>query len=189
MFLTYYGTPQYTPEGGVPPDGGHQNDTPVIQNRLQASYKAVNFFPHQNFWYLDGNGTNAQRQNKPNLTVRLSIGSKLLPEHEVRSPQESLMYTLHALGLNAMRDSIACSGHNYQRTAFIQGFNCEKWTGAGEDYDGLGLSARDGSSIQVQMTGNVGGTLNNGNPIERLYLTVISSLKVELKTGSMRVSD
>ena len=51
------------------------------------------------------------------------------------------------------------------------------------------MSTRDGSSIQVQITGNVGGTLNNGNPIERLYLTVISSLKVELKTGSTRVMD
>ena len=58
MFLTYYGTPQYNPQGGLP-ECGHQNDTHVIQQRLQSSYKAVNFFPHQNFYYLDGNGTNA----------------------------------------------------------------------------------------------------------------------------------
>ena len=99
------------------------------------------------------------------------------------------MYTLQALGLTSMRDSIACTGYPYERTAFVQGFTCEKYFPPSEEYDGLGISTRDGSAITVTINGNKGGDPSLGAPIDRLFLTVISSLKVELKTGSTRISD
>ena len=188
LFLTYSGTPQYYPEAGVAP-GGDAHEKLAMAARLRAAYKTCNFFPHQHFFYVNGNGTNAQRAVKPNLTCRLSIGSKLIPEHEIRSPQESLMYTLQALGLTSMRDSIACTGYPYERTAFVQGFTCEKYFSPSEEYDGLGISTRDGSAITVTINGNKGGDPSLGAPLDRLFLTVVSSLKVEIKKGSTRISD
>ena len=92
-----------------------------------------------------------------------------------------------------MRDSIACAGHGYSRLAHIQAYNTERYTGAGEDYDGLGLSTRGAEGIQVQLTGNVGGrgpppaaiyegtaaAAANG-PLEKCFLTIVSSLKLLL---------
>ena len=123
------------------------------------------------------------------MTVRLSVGSKLIPEHEVRSPQESLMHTLQALGLTSMRDSIACTGYPYERSALAQGFTCDKYFSPSEQYDGLGISTRDGSAITVTINGYEGGNPDHGAPIDRLYLTVVSSLKAEIKTGSTRLSE
>ena len=127
------------------------------EERLKATYEEVNTFTHPDFYVSDGNGTTLHKANKQPFTVRLSIGSKLLPEHAIRSPQEAMYHLLQALGLTAMRDSIACAGHGYSRLAHVMAFNCEAYTGAGEDYDGLGLSTRGASGIQVQITGNVGG--------------------------------
>ena len=107
---------------------------------------------HPDFFVSDGNGTTAHKANKVPFTVRLSIGSKLLPEHAIRSPAESMYHLLQALGLTAMRDSIAAAGHNYSRLGHIMAFNCKSYTGAGEDYDGLGLSTRGAEGIQVQIT-------------------------------------
>ena len=99
------------------------------------------------------------------------------------------MYTLQALGLTSMRDGIACTGHAYERNAFVQGFTCEKYFSPSEEYDGLGISTRDGSAITVTINGNKGGDPALGAPISRLFLTVVSSMKVEIKTGSTRLSD
>ena len=112
-----------------------------------------------------------------------------------------------------MRDSIACAGHGYSRLAHIQAYNTERFTGAGEDYDGLGLSTRGAEVLQVQITGNVGGRADeqaiyagnmggdaaaqaaNANipaatgPLKTCFVTVVSSLKLLLKTGVCQVSD
>ena len=77
------------------------------------------------------------------------------------------------------------------------------------DYDGLGLSTRGASGIQVQITGNVGG-LSDGvaagsagatvgltadqqeaklGCLDRCYITIVSALKILLKTGVAQVSD
>ena len=94
-----------------------------------------------------------------------------------------------------MRASIACAGHQYSRTSHVMGFNLEKYAGASEDYDDLGMSTQGGESIQVQMSGNEadsksadGATTTATHPINRLYMVIVSSLKVELRTGSCRVS-
>ena len=81
--------------------------------------------------------------------------------------------------------------------------------GAGEDYDGLGLSTRGAEGFQVQITGNVGGR-PDGVPagsagatagltaaqqkakvgcLHRCYITIVRSLKILLKTGVAQVSD
>ena len=99
------------------------------------------------------------------------------------------MYTLQALGLTSMRDSIAGTGHAYEGNAFVQGFTCEKYFSPSEEYDGLSISTRDGSAITVTINGNKGGDPALGAPISRLFLTVVSSMKVEIKTGSTRLSD
>ena len=111
-----------------------------------------------------------------------------------------------------MRDSIACAGHGYSRLAHIQAYNTERYTGAGEDYDGLGLSTRGAEVLQVQITGNIGGRADEqaiyaGNmgagdvaaanaardaatgPLKTCFVTVVSSLKLLLKTGVCQVSD
>ena len=106
-----------------------------------------------------------------------------------------------------MRDSIAAAGHSYSRLGHIMAFNTEVYTGSGEDYDGLGLSTRGAEGIQVQITGNQGGR-KDGVPagttgatvaaanadaklgcLDRCYLTIVSSLKILLKTGVAQVSD
>ena len=178
-----------------------------VEERLKATYKQVNTFMHPQFFVSDGNGTTVHKAEKQPFTVRLSIGSKLLPEHAIRSPAEAMYHLLQALGLTAMRDSIAAAGHNYSRLGHIMAFNCERYTGAGEDYDGLGLSTRGAEGIQVQITGNVGGrqdgvaagTTGAGvaaanasaklGCLDRCYLTIVSSLKILLKTGVAQVSD
>ena len=84
--------------------------------------------------------------------------------------------------------------------------NLERYVSPGEDYDGLRLSTRGAEGIQLQITANegggvidaagnipVGGTLA-ANPMEkgvlsRAYLTIVSSLKIMLKTGVCQVSD
>ena len=48
------------------------------------------------------------------------------------------------------------------------------------------MSTQGGEAIQVQLQGNVGGGFANG-PIDRVYMIIVSSLKVELRTGSCRV--
>ena len=163
---------------------------------------------HPDFFVSDGNGTTEHKAKKVPFTVRLSIGSKLLPEHAIRSPAEALYHLLQALGLTAMRDSIAAAGHNYSRLGHIMAFNTEVYTGSGEDYDGLGLSTRGAEGIQVQITGNVGGRRDGvaagtagaavaGTAqadaklgcLDRCYLTIVSSLKILLKTGVAQVSD
>ena len=83
----------------------------------------------------------------------------------------------------------------------------------GEDYDGLGLSTRGAEGISLQIANNagggilpvgplfgvgainppIGGTLA-ANPMEqgvlnRAYLTIVSSLKIMLRTGVCQVSD
>ena len=86
-------------------------------------------------------------------------------------------------------------------------FNTEVYTGSGEDYDELGLSTRGAEGIQVQITGNVGGRPDGvaagtagaavagaqANAklgcLDRCYLTIVSSLKILLKTGVAQVSD
>ena len=91
-------------------------------------------------------------------------------------------------------------------------FNCERYTGAGEEYDGLGLSTRGAEGIQVQITGNIGGRQTNqvGVPagtaratsgvdaalkeakhgcLDRCYLTIVSLLKILLKMGVAQVPD
>ena len=162
---------------------------------------------HPNFFFVDGNGTDHQRTARERFTLRLTVGSKIIPEHAIESPQEALYHLLQALGLTAMRDSIACAGHQYSRTAHVMAVNLEKYVSPGEDYDGLGLSTRGAEGIQLQITGNeggsvidpatgaitVGGTIQaNGfekGVLSRAYLTIVSSLKIMLKTGVCQVSD
>ena len=168
---------------------------------------------HPDFFVKDGNGTAHHKANKVPFTVRMSIGSKLLPEHAIESPQEAMYHLLQALGLTAMRDSIACAGHGYSRLGHIQAYNTERYTGSSEDYDGLGLSTRGAEVLQVQITGNVGGRADGqeiyaGNmggdaatqaanaqrdaatgPLKTCFVTVVSSLKLLLKTGVCQVSD
>ena len=206
LFLTFVGTPQVVPEtfqeitGAAADPGARQVRATAIEQRLQATYKEVNTFMHPDFFVSDGNGTAAHKASKVPFTVRLSIGSKLLPEHAIESPQEAMYHLLQALGLTAMRDSIACAGHGYSRLAHIQAYNTERYTGAGEDYDGLGLSTRGAEGIQVQLTGNVGGrgqaAIYQGTAaaaangcLEKCFLTIVSSLKLLLKTGVCQVSD
>ena len=147
------------------------------------------------------------RANKQRFSVRLTVDSEIIPEHAMESPQEALYYLFQALGLTAMRDSIACAGHQYSRTAHVMAVNLEKYVSPGEDYDGLGLSTRGAEGIQLQITGNegggtidpatgaipVGGTIQaNGlekGVLSRAYLTIVSSLKIMLKTGVCQVSD
>ena len=115
------------------------------------------------------------------------MGSKLIPEHAIESPGAAMGELLHSLGLTAMRDSIAATGFPYNRHSHIQGYNLEKYCGAGEDYDSLGMNTMGGESIQVQISGNTGGAANNACPIDRIYMVIVSSMKVELRTGSCRV--
>ena len=68
--------------------------TTAMEQRLQATYKEVNTFTHPDFFASDGNGTAAHKANKVPFTVRLSIGSKLLPEHAIESPQEAMYHLL-----------------------------------------------------------------------------------------------
>ena len=180
--------------------------TSRINERNQKTYKECNAFLHPSFYFVDGNGSNAHRVAKQRFTVRLTVGSKIIPEHAIESPQEALYHLLQALGLTAMRDSIAAAGHGYSRLGHIMAFNTESYTGAGEDYDGLGLSTRGSEGIQLQITGNEGGAVIDAagnipvggalvaNPMEkgvltRAYLTIVSSLKIMLKTGVCQVSD
>ena len=81
---------------------------------------------HPNFYFVDGNGSNAHRVNKHRFSVRLTVGTKIIPEHAIENPQEALYHLLQALGLTAMRDSIACAGHQYSRTAHVMAVNLEK---------------------------------------------------------------
>ena len=129
IFLTFLGTPTYMPQavnalGGDTPEK-QQSRIVQAEERYKATYKEVNTFMHPQFYVSDGNGTTLHKANKQPFTVRLSIGSKLLPEHAIRSPQEAMYHLLQALGLTAMRDSIACAGHGYSRLAHIMAFNCE----------------------------------------------------------------
>ena len=86
----------------------------------------------------------------------------------------------------------------------------KKYVSLGEDFDGLGFSTRGAEGIQFQITNNagggvlpagaidaiappVGGTLA-ANPMEqgvltRAYLTIVSLLKIMLRTGVCQVSD
>ena len=171
-----------------------------VETRLQNMYKSVNTFMHPDFFVKDGSGTTGAKENKVPFTVGLSEGSKLLPEHAIESPQVAMYHLLQALGLTAMRDSIACAGHGYSRLAHIQAYNTERYTGARVDYDRLGLSTRGAEGIQVQLTGNVGGrgaaAIYQGTAaaaangcLEKCYLTIVSSLKLLLKTGVCQVSD
>jgi len=88
-----------------------------------------------------------------------------------------------------MRDSISCAGHQYTRTAHVQGYNLERFVGAGEDYDDLGMSTQGGEAIQVELQGNSVGPRGGVTtyPIDRVYMVIVSSVKVELRTGSCRV--
>ena len=65
-----------------------------------------------------------------------------------------MYHLLRALGLTAMRDSIACAGHQYQRTAHVMAVNLEKYVSPGKDYDGLGLSTRGSDGIYLALTHN-----------------------------------
>ena len=211
IFLTFSGEPTFMPQVHLGGANAHAQESRVtqIEERFKATYKQVNTFMHPDFFVSDGNGTTAHKAAKQPFTVRLSIGSKLLPEHAIRSPAEAMYHLLQALGLTAMRDSIAAAGHGYSRLGHIMTFNCERYTGAGEDYDGLGLSTRGAEGIQVQITGNIGGRSDAANPgqagatvgltdaqakaksgcLDRCYLTIVSSLKILLKTGVAQVSD
>ena len=82
---------------------------------------------HPNYYFSDGNGSDAHRTAKQRFSVRLTVGSKIIPEHSIESPQEALYHLLQALGLTAMRDSIACAGHVYSRTAHVMAVNLEKY--------------------------------------------------------------
>ena len=86
--------------------------------------------------------------------------------------------------------------------AHIMAFNTEVYTGSGEDYDGLGLSTRGAEAFQILVTGNQGGRSDAvaagtvGGPTEaklgcmdKCFLTIVSSLKILLKTGVAQISD
>ena len=214
IFLTFSGTPTFMPQAAdaLGGDTAEKQASRIVQaeERLKATYKQVNTFLHPQFFVSDGNGTTAHKESKQPFTVRLSIGSKLLPEHAVRSPAEAMYHLLQALGLTAMRDSVTCAGHGYSRLGHIMAFNTERYSGASEDYDSLGLSTRGAEGIQVQITGNQGGRSDaaalgdqgaaHADPnsaqakaklgcLDRCYLTIVSSLKILLKTGVAQVSD
>ena len=103
LFVTFPGPAKYTPRRTHRRITEPSPSKKIIELNLKT-YKEVNSFMHPNFYFLDGNGSDAQRAAKQNFTVRQTVGSKITPEHAIESPQESL-YNLITPGARTDRDA------------------------------------------------------------------------------------
>ena len=87
-----------------------------------------------------------------------------------------------ALGLESKREGFL-NHHSWHHNKNVWGINLEVYTGT--DLDNAGLSTRAGESIQVHFEG-----LGMADYFpDKIYLTIRSTSKLELRTASARLLD
>ena len=117
----------------------------------------------------------------PEQTLQVSIGSKLIPTLPIRERQQ-VMHLAMALGLESKREGFL-NHLSWHHNKNVWGCNLEVYTGS--ELDNAGLSTRAGASIQIHFEGL--GTA--GYFPDKVWLTIRSTSKLELRTASARLLD
>ena len=174
VYVTFYKTPH---KWNVSSDNKRLEET----SELLPGYplKECNFYYHPQWVYQpslflnDANPNPVAAENggftfqhNTEVEAQIQIGSKLIPEHPIRSSAEAFYQLRKCMGSHQAGSSYAINilDREYRNNKFILAFDCERQTNAGFS----GLNTRTGDLITIKML-NFKHIANNGETWAATY--------------------
>ena len=170
-------------------EDNHADKNQALTDYFACKLKGVNYLPSmrgqiRTDWAPTQRSTAAggiTNVNLPEQTLQVSIGSKLIPTLPIRERQQ-VEHLAMSLGLESKREGFM-NPVAWHHNKNVWGCNLEVYSGT--DRDNAGMSTRAGESIQLHFE-NLG--LVDYFP-DKIYLTIRSTSKLELRTASARLLD
>ena len=130
--------------------------------------------------------------------MQFHIGSKVMPQYPIRYLAEFAFRLDQALDLTASVEGISIHPGRYRYDQFIIGLDCEKagsGPGGGVSYTGINTPSGGGATIRLEMkninafAGEAGSPPKTSHVVDRVYLTLVHSVKVQLRESGVMVLD
>lgn len=176
VFVTFSKT---TDQNGarVVHNGARQNTATTVENKLYENNNTFFYGPHT---VTGGTGSYSSDHE---CHAQIQIGSKKLPENEIRSSSEAYYQLRKCLGVHGSSNhSLGIDAFRYLFDSYILGVDCEKSMEA----NGTGLNLKNGELISVKYNFT---TNNSAEYPKEMYITLHHDAIIEISSTGVQVYD